>query len=197
MARSPSISPKALAIRMAIPPDHLAAAIRDLVRRADPKVPITEMQLAHRDDRSRDGVALGAGARACRRLRSWRSCWPTIGIHGLLSFAVSQRVQEIGVRLALGAQSSDILSLIVWRGVLLAIAGIVPGVLIAYTAGRSMEALLAGIRPTDALTLASATALTFADDRAWHARPRRCAPCGSIPSRHCGPSDDGGTHACV
>jgi len=70
-------------------------------------------------------------------------------------------VQEIGVRLALGAQSSDILSMIVWRGVLLAIGGIVPGVLLAYAAGRSMEALLAGVRPTDALTLASAIALTF------------------------------------
>jgi ABC-type antimicrobial peptide transport system permease subunit len=84
-----------------------------------------------------------------------------IGIHGLLSFAVSQRVQEIGVRLALGAQSSDILSMIVWRGVLLALAGIVPGVLLAYAAGRGMEALLAGVRPTDGVTLAAAIALSF------------------------------------
>jgi putative ABC transport system permease protein len=84
-----------------------------------------------------------------------------IGIHGLLSFAVSQRVQEIGVRLALGAQSSDILSMIVWRGVMLAIAGIVPGVLLAYAAGRSMEALLAGVGPTDGVTLAAAIALSF------------------------------------
>jgi ABC-type antimicrobial peptide transport system permease subunit len=84
-----------------------------------------------------------------------------IGIHGLLSFAVSQRVQEIGVRLALGAQSSDILSMIVWRAVLLAFAGLVPGVLLAYAAGRSMEALLAGVRPTDGVTLAAAIALSF------------------------------------
>ena len=84
-----------------------------------------------------------------------------IGIHGLLSFAVSQRVQEIGVRLALGAQSSDILSMVVWRGVTLAIAGIVPGVLLAYAAGRSMEALLAGVKPTDGPTLAGAVALAF------------------------------------
>ena len=84
-----------------------------------------------------------------------------IGIHGLLSFAVSQRVQEIGVRLALGARSSDILSMVMWRGAILAIAGIVPGVLIAYAAGRSMEALLAGVRPADGVTLAAAIALSF------------------------------------
>ena len=67
-----------------------------------------------------------------------------IGIHGLLSFSVSQRAQEIGVRMALGAQSGDILRMVVRRSVMLALAGVVPGVALAYVAGRSMEALLAG-----------------------------------------------------
>jgi putative ABC transport system permease protein len=153
-------SPKALAIRMTVPPAHLAGAIRDVIRRADPKVPITEMQMLtemvdlETASRSVQVRVLGAFALIAFVLAA-------IGIHGLLSFAVSQRVQEIGVRLALGAQSSDILSMIVWRSVLLAIGGIVPGVLLAYAAGRSMEALLAGVRPTDGLTLASAIALTF------------------------------------
>lgn len=83
-----------------------------------------------------------------------------VGIHGLLSFAVSQRITEIGVRMALGAQSIDILSMVVWRGVTLAIAGVIPGVFLAYAAGRSLEALLAGIQPADAVTLASAVGLT-------------------------------------
>jgi ABC-type antimicrobial peptide transport system permease subunit len=82
-----------------------------------------------------------------------------VGIHGLLSFAVSQRTQEIGVRMALGAQRGDILSMVVRRGLILAVAGVVPGVILAYIAGRGMEALLAGVKPADAPTLASAVGL--------------------------------------
>jgi putative ABC transport system permease protein len=85
-----------------------------------------------------------------------------IGIHGLLSFTVSQRTQEIGVRMALGAQSSDILSMVTRQCAVLAIAGVIPGVALAYAAGRSMEALLAGVKPADAPTLAAVVTLSIA-----------------------------------
>jgi putative ABC transport system permease protein len=153
-------SPKALAVRMTVPPAHLAAAIRDVIRRADPKVPITEMQMLT-EMIDLETASRSVQVRVLSAFAIVAFVLAAIGIHGLLSFAVSQRVQEIGVRLALGAQSSDILSMIVWRGALLAIAGIVPGVLLAYAAGRSMEALLAGVRPTDGVTLAAAIALSF------------------------------------
>jgi ABC-type antimicrobial peptide transport system permease subunit len=82
-----------------------------------------------------------------------------VGIHGLLSFAVSQRVQEIGVRLALGATPRDILAMMLWRQALLTLAGIVPGVLLAYAAGRMMEALLVGVEPGDGPTFLTAVLL--------------------------------------
>jgi putative ABC transport system permease protein len=85
-----------------------------------------------------------------------------IGIHGLLSFSVAERAQEIGVRIALGAQPGDILWLVVRRCAYLALAGVVPGIAIAYGVGRSMEALLAGVKPTDATALAAAVALSLA-----------------------------------
>ena len=77
-----------------------------------------------------------------------------IGLHGLLSFTVSSRSQEFGVRMALGAQRSNILTMVLRDGALLAAAGIVPGVILAYIAGRSMSALLAGVTPTDLPTFA-------------------------------------------
>jgi putative ABC transport system permease protein len=77
----------------------------------------------------------------------------------LLSFAVSQRTQEIGIRVALGAQASDIFGMVGRRCVTLAIMGALPGVAIAYAAGRSMEVLLAGVRPADILTYFSVGAL--------------------------------------
>ena len=83
-----------------------------------------------------------------------------IGIHGLLSFSVSQRAQEIGVRLALGARSRDILRMVLGRSALLALAGVIPGVALAFAAGRSMEALLAGVKPADATTMFAAVGLS-------------------------------------
>jgi len=82
-----------------------------------------------------------------------------IGIHGLLSFAVSQRLHEIGVRIALGASSSDVLRMVLRQGVALAAAGVALGAILAYAAGREMEALLAGVKPADALTFLTAIGL--------------------------------------
>jgi len=66
-----------------------------------------------------------------------------IGIHSLLSFGVSQRTGEIGVRMAMGARSGDILRVVFRAGVLLAVVGGVVGLGAAYAAGRMMEALRA------------------------------------------------------
>ena len=101
--------------------------MRDIVRRADPKLPITDVQTLT------DIVDLETASRAVqvRVLAAFAAIafvLAAVGIHGLLSFAVSQRLTEIGVRIALGAQSSDILSMVLWRGVALAAAGVVPGV---------------------------------------------------------------------
>ncbi len=153
-------APRALAVRARVPPATLAAAIRDIVRRADPQLAITELQttgdLVEREVASRAVQVRILGAFAATAL-----FLAAIGIHGLLAFAVSQRAQEIGVRMALGAQAGDILRMVVTRGVILALAGIIPGVLLAYAAGRSMEALLAGVPPADPATFAGVAVLAL------------------------------------
>ncbi len=82
-----------------------------------------------------------------------------IGIHGVLSFAVSQRTPEIGVRIALGAQRRDILAMVVRQGVLLVGAGLVPGLVLAYLAGRSLQTLLVGVTPADTFTYVAVVGL--------------------------------------
>jgi ABC-type antimicrobial peptide transport system permease subunit len=84
-----------------------------------------------------------------------------IGIHGVLSFAVSQRTPEIGVRIALGAQRRDILGMVMKQGVLLVGAGLLPGLALAYLAGRSLQTLLIGVTPADALTFGTVIGLTL------------------------------------
>jgi putative ABC transport system permease protein len=152
-------APKALAVRTSGDPAALAPAVRDIVRRADPKLPITDLQtlpaLVDLETASR-----AVQVRVLAAFAAVAFVLAAVGIHGLLSFAVSQRTAEIGVRIALGAQRCDILAMVLGRGVKLSLAGVVPGVLLAYAAGRSMEALLAGVHPADTRTLASAVGLS-------------------------------------
>ena len=142
-----------------VPPAELLPAIRDVVRRADPKVPITEMQMldemVDRETASRSMQVRVLSAFRDRRVRVGR-----VGIQAscrsrCLSVCRDRRPSRAW-RAVERHPVDD-----VWRGVLLAIAGIVPGVLLAYAAGRSMEALLAGVKPTDGVTLATAIALSF------------------------------------
>jgi putative ABC transport system permease protein len=75
-----------------------------------------------------------------------------VGIYGVISYGVVQRTQELGVRLALGAQRRDIIMMILRDGTLLAAAGIVIGALAALWLTRFLRSLLFGIQATDPLT---------------------------------------------
>ncbi len=84
-----------------------------------------------------------------------------VGIYGVISYSVRQRTHEIGVRVALGAQTGDVLKLILAQGLKLTLLGVAIGLLAASALTRWMETLLFGVRPTDPLTYAViATVLT-------------------------------------
>jgi putative ABC transport system permease protein len=82
-----------------------------------------------------------------------------LGIYGLLSFVVSMRQQEFGIRMALGAGQDDIFKMVLRQGAVLAVTGLLPGLALSYVAARLLETLLAGVRPADALTFSTAIAL--------------------------------------
>ncbi|HKR61333.1 MAG TPA: ABC transporter permease [Pyrinomonadaceae bacterium] len=82
-----------------------------------------------------------------------------VGIYGVMSFVVTQRTQEIGIRMALGAQAGDVLKLIVKNGAVLALIGIAVGLVAAFAVTRLMEKLLFGISATDASTFAFVSAV--------------------------------------
>jgi putative ABC transport system permease protein len=153
-------TPKDLVVRSSVHPGLLLPAIRRVIAKADPQQPISDVRTlsdiveAETTPRSVQVRVLGAFAAIAVLLAS-------IGIHGLLAFAVSNRAQEIGVRLALGARPRDILTLVLRQGLLLAGAGVVAGVALAYAAGRTLEALLAGVSPRDATTFLVAAALAL------------------------------------
>jgi len=143
-------APQDLAIRMSQgDPSQLAPAVRRIIAAADPQLPVTNV---------RSLTAIVAGETASRRAQlvvlggfaGIAFFLAAIGIHGLLAYAVSQRTQEIGVRMALGATRANILKLIVGDAMLLALIGIALGAAVAYASGLELQSLLAGLSPRDA-----------------------------------------------
>ena len=86
----------------------------------------------------------------------------TVGIYALLSYAVTQRTQEIGIRLALGAQVADVLKLILKQGMILVVIGEAIGLAGAFALTRLLSGLLFGVTPTDATTFATVSGVLIA-----------------------------------
>jgi putative ABC transport system permease protein len=84
-----------------------------------------------------------------------------IGIYGVVSYRVSERTREIGIRTALGAQRRDVLRLILRQGLLLMVAGIAAGGVLAVALTRLIARLLFGVTPTDPVTFAAVSAVLF------------------------------------
>jgi putative ABC transport system permease protein len=82
-----------------------------------------------------------------------------IGLYGLMSYSVAQRTNEIGIRMALGAQQGEVLRMVLRQGAKLALAGIVAGVVVGLVLTRLMESLLYGVSAADPLSFAGAAVL--------------------------------------
>jgi putative ABC transport system permease protein len=85
-----------------------------------------------------------------------------VGIYGVMAYSVTQRTQEIGIRMALGAQKSDVLRLVVRQGMILAVIGVVAGLIGAFGLTRVMGSLLFSVRPDDPLTFLAISLLLIA-----------------------------------
>jgi predicted permease len=136
----------------------LIPEIRRIVSSADPTVPVSDVRTLEEILRSDTG-ARRLQARLVAGFAALALLLAAVGIHGLLAYAVSQRTREIGVRVALGARPLQILGLILSSSGRLAGLGILAGAAVAWAFGRALIALLAGISPTDPLTLGAAIGL--------------------------------------
>jgi len=138
-------------------PLSVVGAIRGEIRQMDANVPIANVRsmndvvAAALATPRLTGFLLGAFAAIALALAA-------VGIYGVLAYVVSQRTQEIGIRLAIGADRSQVLGMVIRQGLLLAVIGIGAGLIGAYALTRVMKGLLYNVRPTDPLTFAAVAA---------------------------------------
>jgi ABC-type antimicrobial peptide transport system permease subunit len=151
---------KDLVIRHSGQGDALMSAVREIVRTADPEQPISDVK-SMEDVLAGDTAPRRAQLQVLGVLAALAIVLAGVGIYGLLAYTVSQRSQEIGVRLALGADPVRVGRMIFADGMRLAFIGIVPGVVGGYFAARGMTALLFGVTPGDPATFAAAVGVTL------------------------------------
>ncbi len=150
-----------LVVRTALPPSSILPGIKNAIWNVDKDQPIFNVRPMHE---------IISGITSARRVAFLTLdafallalILAAIGIYGVTSYAVMQRIHEIGVRVALGAQRGDILRLVVLHGMKLAGAGVFLGLLASLALTRLMASLLFGVSATDPLTFAGVAVLLFA-----------------------------------
>ncbi len=143
--------PRALVVQTNVDPLSLAGTIRRSVWEIDKDQPVSnissmEQVVSESVARQRFGMLL-LGAFAALAL-----VLAAVGIYGVMSYAIAQRTHEIGIRMALGAQRSDVLGLALGEGLRLVSVGVLIGLAAAFILTRLMTSLLFGVTPTDGLT---------------------------------------------
>ncbi len=143
-----------LEVRAAGNPSAVAADVRKALNNVAPDLPIERITpLALQVDRSLNPERMGSVVTtAFGILALGLACF---GLYGVMSYAVSRRTSEIGVRMALGAQPGDVLRTVLNEALALIALGLAVGVPLVFFASRSIAALLYGIQPNDPLTLAA------------------------------------------
>jgi putative ABC transport system permease protein len=153
-----SFTPASFAVRTTVEPTSLTPTIKREIAAMDATLPLShiatmEEVAAHSITSQRFNMLLLCLFAALGLLLA------AVGIYGVTSYSVLQRTQEIGIRMALGAQSKDMLRMIIRQGMALVLLGVVIGLIGAFALTRVMQSLLYGISATDPLTFALLTLL--------------------------------------
>ncbi len=145
-------------LRTAVAPEGIIPQVRAVVRELSPTYPPYDVRTL--DERvSVASTQARLSATLLALFAGIALALAVIGIYGVMSFAVSQRAREIGIRMALGADRSSVLRLVIGEGLGLALAGAAVGVALALGLSRLISTMLFGVRPSDPLSYAAIVVL--------------------------------------
>ncbi|HYU33028.1 MAG TPA: ABC transporter permease [Thermoanaerobaculia bacterium] len=137
-----------LVVRSEHEPDGVLQEVQREMRSMAPSMPLVGVSTV--PDLLGNALALPrAGATLLALFGILALCLASVGLYGVMSFAVTQRSREIGVRMALGAQHRDVLRLVLRQGLTVVGVGLVAGLVLAFAATRLVKGLLFGVSPTD------------------------------------------------
>jgi len=158
MLVGPNVAPMSYVVRTSMPPLAVASSVRQAIHLVDPKLAVADL-------RTLQAVFDAASAQMAFTMTllaiaaTVALLLGVIGIYGAMSYVVSQRTSEIGVRLALGAEPRRVAGMIVRQGAVVALAGIIVGLAIALTGSRLIESLLYGVGARDPGVFAAMTVI--------------------------------------
>jgi predicted permease len=162
--KDPAIQTEQLGMKILIRtdgnPDDISAIVPRVVRTLDPNVQGSAATLGKGAERwvwfSQVGAMLSSSLGILGLFLA------SLGIYGLMSYSVAQRTHELGIRIALGANRSDILKLVLGQGLRISLVGLVVGLAIALGVTRVIAAMLYGVKPTDPVTFGGVSVLLTA-----------------------------------
>jgi putative ABC transport system permease protein len=164
-----------LAVRSNVTPETLVTAVRGILQKLDPDLPVYSVttmaeRVANQTTQSSFSAWLLSVFGAIALILA------AIGIYSVMAYAVEQRVHEIGIRMALGARSGDVLKMVIVQGMRLALVGVALGLVAALALTQMIKGLLFGVAPADPLTYgALAVLLTLVALLACYIPARRAA----------------------
>ena len=150
-----------IAVRSAIDPNSLALPIQTIVARLDPDLPVSDVQTMEQLV-GRSTVPARFNAGLVLAFAAFSLLLACVGIYGVLSYLVTQRTAELGIRIALGARRGDVLRLVLMDGLGSAGIGLALGLAGGLLTTRFIESVLYGVRPLDPVVFAAVPALLLA-----------------------------------
>jgi predicted permease len=154
---------RVLELRTSIAPEALILPVQQQIKNLDPGLPIFLLRTMTDSLAGANGFMIfRMGALLASSIGAMGLTMAVVGVYGVVAFAASQRTREIGIRMALGANRTQVLKLVLRQGVWVVVAGAALGLLVTIGISRQVANLLLGVSATDPLTFITATAVLLA-----------------------------------
>jgi len=146
------VSLRNIQVRTALPPERLEPQIASIIHELAPGLPVT-VKTMEEDLQGLNGyLFLRLGAQLSATMGLLALSLAVVGLYSVVSYAAAQRTHEIGIRMALGAESRDVLKMMLARSLIMIVAGVAIGAIISFVGARALASFLIGVSPSDPLT---------------------------------------------